>query len=472
MRVPGHPGLQCMKMLNLIRRIPRSGLSLNPPALFILSYAVAVLVGGTLLKMPFSLEMGRYISWMDAYYTATSALCVTGLTVVDTGSTFTLAGELIILGLIQTGGFGLMAFFALVFLWSGSRVSMQQESFIRETYSQDLFQNARRILYVILAFTFILELVGALLLTFAWDHPLSPAQRLYYGLFHSVSAFNNAGFALFPDNLMHYQTDVLLNLTITGLIILGGIGAPVIMDCWSYIHSPTRFRFSLHSKLAVAATLALIAGGTLSIWLIERPGPLYQMPLQDQLMTSYFHAVSARTAGFNTVDLRQFGTAPLMIIMLLMFVGASPGSCGGGIKTTSIASLFVVLWNRLKGRNVNNVFRATLPNDTVNRTVSIFILASLFIITILTGLLISQVGELSHEQSGGLFIEYLFETISAFGTVGLSLGATAKMNGTGKALIMLTMLVGRVGVMTVVYLFISRESPARYQFVEENVMIG
>ena len=472
MKVPGSPGLECMKILNLIRRIPRSGFSLTPPTLFILSYVLAILVGGTMLRMPFSLETGRIISWIDAYYTATSALCVTGLTVVDTGSTFSLAGELIILGLIQLGGFGLMAFFALVFLWSGSRVSMQQVSFIRESYSQNLLQNARRILYVILAFTLALELLGTLLLTFTWDHPLTLVQKIYYGLFHSISAFNNAGFSLFPDNFIHYRHDILLNLTITSLIILGGIGAPVIMDCWSYIHSPTRFRFSLHTKLAVTTTLVLIVGGTFSIWLIEKPGELYRIPLYEQLMTSYFHAVSARTAGFNTVDLSQFGTAPLMIIMLLMFIGASPGSCGGGIKTTSIASLFVVLWNRLKGRDVNNVFKATLPNDTVNRTVSIFILASIFIITILTGLLISQVGELSHEQSGGLFIEYLFEAISAFGTVGLSLGATMKMNGIGKALIMLTMLVGRVGLMTVVYLFISKESPARYQFVEENVMIG
>lgn len=446
--------------------------SLSPPGIFILSYVLAILIGGTMLEMPFSLEPGKVISWVDAYYTATSALCVTGLTVVDTGTTFSLAGELIVMGLIQFGGFGLMTFFALVFLWTGSRVSMQQVSFLKETYSQTLLQDGRRMLFLIFVFTAVSEIIGTALLVFVWHGPMPFTQRLYYGFFHSVSAFNNAGFGLFPDNLMSYYDNILLNLTITTLIILGGIGAPVIMDCWSFIHSPTRFRFSLHTKLTAVTTLVLIIGGTLAIWLIQRGTPVYQMPLHDQLMASYFHAVSARTAGFNTVDLRQYGSAAIMIIMILMFIGASPGSCGGGIKTTSIATLLVVLWNRLKGRNVNNVFKATLSTDTVTRTVSIFILAAIFVTLIHVGLLVTQRGDLPHYLSGGKFVEYLFETISAFGTVGLSIGATAKMNATGKCLIMLAMLVGRVGIMTIVFLFISRESPARYQFVEENVMIG
>ena len=459
-------------MRRLYDRALETLFSLSPPGIFILSYVLAILIGGTMLKMPFSLEPGKVISWIDAYYTATSALCVTGLTVVDTGTTFSLAGELVVMGLIQFGGFGLMTFFALVFLWTGSRVSMQQVSFLKETYSQTLLQDGRRMLLLIFVFTAISEIIGTALLVFVWHGPMPFTQRLYYGLFHSVSAFNNAGFGLFPDNLMSYYDNILLNLTITTLIILGGIGAPVIMDCWSFIHSPTRFRFSLHTKLTAVTTLVLIIGGTLAIWLIQRGTPVYQMPLHDQLMASYFHAVSARTAGFNTVDLRQYGSAAIMIIMILMFIGASPGSCGGGIKTTSIATLLVVLWNRLKGRNVNNVFKATLSTDTVTRTVSIFILAAIFVTLIHVGLLVTQRGDLPHYLSGGKFVEYLFETISAFGTVGLSIGATAKMNATGKCLIMLAMLVGRVGIMTIVFLFISRESPARYQFVEENVMIG
>jgi len=459
-------------MRRLYDRALETLFSLSPPGIFILSYVLAILIGGTMLKMPFSLEPGKVISWVDAYYTATSALCVTGLTVVDTGSTYTHFGQIVILVLIQVGGIGLMTFFALVFLWTGSRVSMQQVSFLKETYSQTLLQDGRRMLLLIFVFTAISEIIGTALLVFVWHGPMPFTQRLYYGLFHSVSAFNNAGFGLFPDNLMSYYDNILLNLTITTLIILGGIGAPVIMDCWSFIHSPTRFRFSLHTKLTAVTTLVLIIGGTLAIWLIQRGTPVYQMPLHDQLMASYFHAVSARTAGFNTVDLRQYGSAAIMIIMILMFIGASPGSCGGGIKTTSIATLLVVLWNRLKGRNVNNVFKATLSTDTVTRTVSIFILAAIFVTLIHVGLLVTQRGDLPHYLSGGKFVEYLFETISAFGTVGLSIGATAKMNATGKCLIMLAMLVGRVGIMTIVFLFISRESPARYQFVEENVMIG
>lgn len=460
-----------MKILKIISRVPRAFFSLNPPVLFIMSYILAIFLGGSMLKMPFSLEPGRSISFVDACYTATSALCVTGLVVVDTGTTFSTAGELIVLTLIQLGGFGLMTFFAMVFLWAGSSVSMQQFAFLKETYSQDLHQNARRILVILTAYTVLVETVGALILVFGWDHPLTLGQKLYNGFFHSISAFNNAGFGLFPDNLVSYQTDVLVNLTITGLIILGGIGAPVILDCWSFAHSPTRFRFSLHTKLAVVATAFLIVAGTFAVWIVERGSAVYQVALHDQVMISYFHAVSARTAGFNTIDLRQYGSAALMVIMVLMFIGASPGSCGGGIKTTSFATMLVVLWNRLMGRSVNNIFHATLPNDIVSRTLSIFVLATIFVMFIMCGLVMTQ-GNLPHERSGGIFVEYLFETISAFGTVGLSIGATAKMNAFGKCLIMLAMLVGRVGIMTVAFVFISRESPAQYQFVEENVMIG
>jgi trk system potassium uptake protein TrkH len=461
-----------MKILKLIRRVPRAIFSLNPPVIFIMSYILAILIGGTMLKMPFSQEPGKAISWVDAWYTATSALCVTGLTVVDTGSTFSTIGELIILSLIQFGGFGLMTFFALVFIWAGSGVSMQQYAFLRETYSQDLHQNAKRILFIITAYTVLAEAIGAFVLVFGWDHPLSFGQKIYYGLFHSISAFNNAGFSLFPENLAGYTTDGLVNLTITSLIILGGIGAPVILDCWLFMHSPTRFRFSLHTKLVLITTAFLILTGTFAIWIVERSARIYQVPVLDQVMISYFHAVSARTAGFNTIDLQQCGSAALMVLMVLMFIGASPGSCGGGIKTTSIATMLVVLWNRLMGRNVNNIFRATLPNDIVSRTLSIFVLATIFVMFVMTGLLMTQHGDMPHMQSGGIFVEYLFETISAFGTVGLSIGATAKMDALGKCLIMLAMLVGRVGIMTVAFVFISRESPVRYQFVEENVMIG
>ncbi|HPC46786.1 MAG TPA: potassium transporter TrkG, partial [Deltaproteobacteria bacterium] len=406
-----------MRILNLIRRVPKQDITFTPPVLFIASYTLTILAGAALLKSPACLEAGMSISWTDAFYTATSALCVTGLTVVDTARTFSPAGEFVIMVLIQTGGFGLMAFFALVFLWAGSRVSAQHVSFIKESYSLSPILNARLILRIIFAYTIVCEALGAAVLVFTWDGPLSLGMRAYYGIFHSISAFNNAGFTLFADNLAHYKADILLNLTITSLIILGGIGAPVIVDLWSYLHSPTRFRLSLHTKLTLVATAALVVGGTAAIWLIERTSLLYRdTPLHVQVMTSFFHAVSARTAGFNTINLRQMGTAPVMILMLLMFVGASPGSCGGGIKTTSMATLFVVLWNRIKGRNVNNVFHSTLPNEAVNRTVSVFILASIFTILMFSALLVTQVGEVPVESSGNLFIEYLFETISAFGT--------------------------------------------------------
>ena len=444
---------------------------ISPGLLFIISYVLTISIGTMLLKMPRATTGGE-IMWEDALFTATSAMCVTGLVVVDTGTFFSIYGQLVILALIQIGGLGIMTFAALIFLSAGSRMSIRQHAFIRDTYVPEHIQDIKHLVGFIFFFTLTCEVLGAFFLSTSWQGSFSFGKNVYYSFFHSVSAFCNAGFALFPDNLMQFYDNSILNLTVTSLIILGGLGFPVIRELHSAIRGGTRRRFSLHTKLVLGVSLTLIIIGTVFFWAIERDSYMTGMTLKDQLLVSYFQSVTARTAGFNTAKFNLLSNATLMFFIILMFIGGSPGSCAGGIKTTSIAALFVVIWNRLHGRETYNIAKATLPRETVSRAITIFIVSITFIIVIVSLLLITQLGDLSHDQSRGLFLEYLFETVSAFGTVGLSMGSTAKIDAVGKIFIITAMFVGRVGILSLIYLMTQKRSAARYRFAEENILIG
>jgi len=456
-----------------LRTIPVSlrSLTTNPGTAFVASYFAAANLGALLLCLPIATRTG-HIAWIDALFTATSALSVTGLTVVDTATTFTLFGQIVILLLIQFGGLGIMTFAVWIFAATGWRVSVLQRCFIQDTYCADQTINMKRLLGFIIVFVLGVELLGAGLLVISLWGELSPAQNCYYALFHSVSAFCNAGFALFPDSFVVYQGNILLNLTIAGLIILGGIGFPVVFEIVSWARKPTRTRLSLHTRIVLQTTLILIIAGMILIWLFERSNTLAAMNVAHQILTSFFQSVTCRTAGFNTVRFDLLNNATLMICILLMFIGASPGSCGGGVKTTSAATLMIVLWNRLCGRETNRIHRSSLTTASVSKTLSVVILSSLFIVTILCCLLMTNIANAAHQHSRGVFLEYLFETISAFGTVGLSMGTTSRLDTAGKILITLTMFIGRVGILTVVYLFAQQKTQPRYQYAEENIMIG
>jgi len=456
-----------------LRTLPASLRSFtnNPGSAFVASYFVAAHFGAFLLTLPAATRAGR-IAWIDALFTATSALSVTGLTVVDTAPTFTLFGQIVILLLIQFGGLGIMTFAVWIFAATGWRVSVLQRCFIQDTYSADPTINMKRLLCFIISFVLAVELLGAGLLVIACRNELAPAQNFYCALFHSISAFCNAGFALFPDSFVSYQNNILLNLTIAGLIITGGIGFPVVFELLSWARKPLRTRLSLHSRIVMHTTLVLILGGMILIWLFERSNTMAAMSLPHQALTSFFQSVTCRTAGFNTVRFDLLNNATLMICIVLMFIGASPGSCGGGVKTTSAATLMIVLWNRLCGRESNRVHRSSLTTASVSKTLSVVILSALFVVGILCCLLMTNITNAAHQHSRGIFLEYLFETISAFGTVGLSMGGTSRLDTAGKILITLTMFVGRVGILTVVYLFAQQKTQPPYQYAEENIMIG
>ncbi len=443
----------------------------SPGLFFVVSYLIAIMLGTLLLRMPMSTSSG-HIEWIDALFTSTSAFCVTGLAVVDTGTYFSLFGQILIMLMVEIGGLGIMTFAALLFLSLGWTVSIRQRLFIQETYTSEISRDIKYLVVFIFAFTFLSELIGALLLMPCWESELAFSAKVFYSVFHSITAFCNAGISLFPDDLSRYRANVGINLIFTTLMILGGIGFPVVRDVINCLGRRGNARLTLNTRLSLAVSLILIILGTLLFWALERGYSMAGAPWTEQIMVSYFQSVTARTAGFSTIDSSALGNATLLFMMIFMFIGASPGSTGGGIKTTSIGVLAVVVMNRVRGNDANNVFRATIPDEVVSRTITIFISAVVFILVIVFLHMIDQHGAVPSGQSRGPFMEYLFETVSAFGTVGLSTGITSGMDTFGKLLIIASMLVGRVGILTLVYIVASRRRAPSYRYAEENILIG
>ncbi len=442
-------------------------------ALILLSFLAMIATGAGVLLLPFSTTQDG-ISFMDALFTATSAVCVTGLTVVDTKTCFTTVGQIAILLLIQIGGLGLMTFSVLLFLSLGKRVSFRQRMIMQEVFAHTPREDIYGVVKAIFAFTALVEGIGAFLLFLFWSEDYPFVEAVYLGIFHSVSAFCNAGFALFSNGFNDFRASPLLNLTICGLIILGGIGFPVVYEIsqWLKNRAARRRKLSIQTKSVLIATLALIAGGTAAFLWTEKDNILRGVPWNESLWIALFQSVATRTAGFNTVDIGQLTSSTLLTMMVLMFWGASPGSTGGGIKTTTVAVLGAFMWSRLRRKAHVDMFKKTVPQETLSRSIALVML-SIGLISVIFFLLL-----LSHEQVSeytgkrGEFAEYLFEVISAFGTVGLSTGVTPRLNNFGKLLIIIMMLIGRVGVLTFAYVLTGTEARSGVRHAEQNLMIG
>ncbi|MCK5554176.1 MAG: potassium transporter [Deltaproteobacteria bacterium] len=445
---------------------------LTPERTLILSFLIMILIGTCLLSLPHAAR-AKTTSFIDALFTATSAVCVTGLIVVDTGGFYSQFGQVVILILIQVGGLGIMTFSVFFYLLLGRSIGFRDRRIIQDTFSQFPIRNIYALLKSVFIYTIVIESVGALLLFVGWIDYFPPMTALYFSLFHAISAFCNAGFSLFSDSFVGFQNNVLVNLSITSLIILGGMGFIVLKEIFDIgLRRTTTLRISLHSKVVLTTTAALLVLGTLLIFFIERNGSLLNFPLGEKILISYFQSVTSRTAGFNTIPMIGLSNATCFMLIILMFIGASPGSCGGGIKTTNLATLVSLAVNRYKGRERANLFRRTIPHETVARSISI-ILASILAVTIIAILLlVTQLGDLSHAESRGLFLEYLFETVSAFGTVGLSMGVTTKLDSAGKLIIIAMMLLGRLGPLTLAFAMARRVREGEVRYAEENIIVG
>jgi trk system potassium uptake protein len=442
----------------------------SPTRIFVLSFAAVILVGGVLLWLPFSAPTG-HLQFVDALFTSTSAVCVTGLIVVDTPKDLSTLGQVITLLLMQVGGLGIITFSTVFFVLMGRGISFKGREIVQSTFLHTPRRDFIVIAKSVLWFTFVTEAFGTLFLFIRFSRDFSMGAALYKAIYHAVSAFNNAGFSLFSDNLIGYQGDPIVNLTIMGLIVHGGIGFVVQYEVLRRLRGLQK-RLSVHAQIVIITTAILIISGAILFYVFERNHILKEAPILTKILISVFQSVTPRTAGFNTVDIGFLTNATILLMIVLMFIGASPGSTGGGVKTTSAALLVMLMWNRMKGSVEVNIFNRTIPREIVSRTVSIIFASAFSVAIIWSVLLIAGGGKLPTPETRSLFVEYLFDTVSAFGTVGLSMGITPKLNDLQKYALILMMFAGRVGPLTLAF-SLSRESgKGRLTYAEEGVIVG
>ncbi|MGB8951056.1 MAG: TrkH family potassium uptake protein [Candidatus Aminicenantales bacterium] len=438
-----------------------------PPAqVLAISFALAILVGAFFLWLPFSTTSG-HISAVDAIFTATSAVCVTGLIVQDTPTYFSPVGHVIILILIQLGGLGIITFSTLILLVAGKAISIKDRLVVQNGFVPTVHRDVRSLIKDIFLYTIIIEIAGAVSLFIRFLKDFPPDRALSLSGFHAVSAFCNAGFSLFSQSFVPYREDVWLNVTVILLIVLGGLGFLVQKEsvtCLFYSFKRKKVRMSLHSKLVLSMTLIFILFSFLLFFLMEQNHALKGYSFKGKMLASLFQTVTPRTAGFNTIDLTTIGTASVLLLLLLMLVGASPGSTGGGVKTSTIGVIFAFLRAKISARDSVHLFYRTIPSDTTVKAFTLFSLA-LSLIFFSSFLLLWNQPELTMKEA-------VFEVFSAFGTVGLSLGTTFKLNTVGKVVIIVTMYMGRVGLLTLLYAFTRFKAHGKYAYVEESVMIG
>lgn len=439
-------------------------LRFKPAQTLMFSFVLGVFIGSLLLMLPISTIEGVQLSYIDALFTATSAICVTGLSTIGVSENFSLFGQSVIMILFQIGGLGIMTFSVFLTLFLGGKLSHTESSVLQETFSTKNLSETIKIFKTIFAFTFLIELLGALALFFAWHDDFStPFEAVFTSLFHSISAFCNAGFSLFPDSLVSYGTTPSIVFTISLLIIFGGIGFPVVFNVLQFFKRRHRnIHLRMQTKLALIVTGCLLVYGTIAIYLTEMNTGLAGYSLWDGFLLSFFQSVTARTAGFNTMDIGQLMPSTLLIILTLMYVGASPGSTGGGIKTTTFGLTVMELWNTMRGRERLHLWNRKVMQHNVRQALSIIFLSTVLISFFLLLLLVVD---------GHSFLPSLFEIISAFGTVGLTMGITGSLSVSAKVLIILLMFIGRLGPLTIAFALSAQKSETGYDLPEENVLI-
>ncbi|GKV68551.1 ktr system potassium uptake protein B [Sporosarcina sp. NCCP-2716] len=431
----------------------------TPPLLIAGSFLFTIAVGTVLLKLPAATTVP--ITWTDAMFTAASATTVTGLSVFDIASTLTLFGELVLLALIQIGGVGLMAFAVAVLILLGRKVGMKNRLFLQESFSQQSIGGTVKFLRSIFAFVFITEGIAFVLLSIVWVPKFGWTHGLYYSLFHVVSAFNNAGFSLFPDNLIGFAGDWPVTLIISSLFIIGGLGFTVVLDLLT-VRRPRSW--SLHTKMMVYGTL-LMNAATMVIWFLlefQNAKTIGGMPVGDQLLTSYFQAVTPRTAGFNMVPIGEMTDSSMLLTLVLMFIGGGSASTASGIKLTTFLVIVLSTIAYFRGTSEPHLFNRTIKTEIIVRSLAIAAISSMVVFLAVFLLTVT-------EPFG--FMPLMMETVSAFGTVGLSVGITGDLSPAGEWIISLVMFLGRIGPLTLFFLLI-RQKKETFRYTYDRVHTG
>ncbi|MEH2366497.1 TrkH family potassium uptake protein [Nostoc sp.] len=436
-----------------------------------LGFLAVIAVGTILLMMPFSTSDGTWNNLIVALFTSTSAVCVTGLSVVDPGTYFSFWGQLFIALLAQIGGLGYMTTTTFLILLIGRKFDMRQKIAIQQALDRPGMSGSSQVIRSIIATTLIFEITGVFLLLPAFVPEYGWSQGLWLAIFHSINAWNNAGFSLFKDNLIGYQSSFLVVFTISMLIIFGGIGYQVILEMYLWlrdrIHKKTQHQvFTLDFKVATSTTIILLVIGIIAFFCIEirNPETFGSLNLRDQILVAWFQSVTPRTAGFNTIDISKMTTAGLFITIALMFIGASPGGTGGGMKTTTLRVLTSCTKTILRGKEEVLLYDRKIAITLILKAVGVLVgsVATVIFATILISLTDPTLD----------FIQILFEVVSAFATVGLTTGITGTISTAAKLILIVTMYVGRVGVLLLMSAVLGDPRPTRIHYPEENLLVG
>lgn len=441
----------------------------TPVQIIAMGFATLIFLGAILLSLPIATIEGVKTPFIDCLFTSTSAVCVTGLVTVDTGTYWSYFGKTIIIILIQIGGLGFMAFATLLSLIIGKKITLKERLIIRESLNSTSLQGIVKLARYILMFTFSIEILGATLLSFEFIPKFGLFKGIYYSMFHAISAFCNAGFDLMGgySSLTSYSDNALVILTLSSLIIIGGLGFYTWNDIFNYRYTK---RLTLQTKLVIAMSIGLVLFGFIMflIFEISNPETLKPMGIKGKLLSAFFASVSPRTAGFNSIDLTGMTIASTFLTILLMFVGGSPGSTAGGIKTSTAGVLFMTILSVINGREDTELFQRKINKETVYKALAVVVIALALIFT--TTILLS----ITERASGAPFEHYLFEATSAFGTVGVTLGLTQKLTAIGKIIVALTMYAGRVGPLTLVVAISIRKSKTgkAIKYPEDKILVG
>jgi trk system potassium uptake protein TrkH len=437
---------------------------LTPPQVLAVGFAAVILAGTLLLTLPVACSAGTSTPFIDALFTSTSAVCVTGLVVVDTGTYWSRFGHTVLISLIQIGGLGFMTLSTLAAVLFGRRIMLHQRLIIQEALNRVSLEGVVRLTKAVVTVTLAIEAVGAIFLFWRWWGDYPPGEAIFQGIFHAISAFCNAGFDL-KDNfssLTAYRQDFGVNLVITFLIILGGLGFAVIIELWNW---RLKHRLSLHAHVVITTTALLILIGTMFILAVEssNPATLATASWSEKFLASYFQAVTPRTAGFNTLEMSDLRPATLFFLLLLMFIGASPGGTGGGIKTTTFIILVMSVLSTTHGKGRIEIRQRSVPPRLVPKSAAVALL-SLFVVVIVTLILLLS--------EGTDLLTALFETVSAFATVGLSVGLTPELSILGRLVIAALMFAGRIGPLTLAVAIAQRQEMNHVEYPEEQLVVG
>lgn len=439
-----------------------NGLEMNPPRILALGFMTTILLGALLLNLPRASVSGESIGFIDALFTSASAVCVTGLVVVNTADHWTVFGQAVILILIQIGGLGIMTMATIFALVSGKKISLKERLVIKEQLNQESLSGLVKLVKYVIAMTLFIEFVGAVVLSYVFIPEFGLKQGIWNSLFHSVSAFCNAGFDITGNSFMDYNDSTIAIVAICFLVVVGGLGFSVIIDI---LRHRSWKRLSLHTRLVIIISFLLLAIGTLLILVLEwnNPGTLKDMTLGDKVRAALFAAVVPRTAGFNSIDVGAMMQATAFFTIILMFIGGSPGSTAGGIKTATFGVVIMATIAIIKGERDIEIYKKRIPQETVFK--------SLAIVTVGMGMIIGVSFLLTLTESWG-FLDTMFEATSAFATVGLSRGLTPNLSNAGKLIIIGTMYAGRVGPLTMAFAFGYNRKHKRYRYSEGHITVG